>query len=162
MMLSKMISIWESGSGLTNEEIQLLLKNLEPGTKLPLLVDYKCPDNYPKQLIVEIYLNALLKGYKLEFSAWRSIRERGDVTCLKMDERLLRIIVAMSGVVKRRGLDFKFERKFIDFLLLHDNEKEEEDWDHEDCNCIDIGLMDPRLNVFIFYVDRCQRSIYNC
>ena len=38
-MLSKLVSIWESGRGLTDEEIQLLLKNLEPGMKLPLLVD---------------------------------------------------------------------------------------------------------------------------
>ena len=47
------------------------------------------------------------------------MRERGDDTCLKMNERLLRIIRTMSGVIKRRGLDLKFERKFIDFLLLH-------------------------------------------
>ena len=59
----------------------------------------------------------------------RSIKERGDDTCLKMNERLLRIIRTMSGVVKRRGLDLKFEREFLDLLLLYDYEPEEEDWE---------------------------------
>ena len=67
----------------------------------------------------------MLRGYTLpEFNTWRSIRERGDVTCLKMNERLLRIIVTMSGVVKRRGLDLKFERELLDLLLFHDYEPE--------------------------------------
>ena len=65
-MRFKMLDIQDNGEGLTNEEIQLLLKNLEPGMKLPLLVDYKYPDHYPEQLVAEIYLNALLKGYTLE------------------------------------------------------------------------------------------------
>ena len=74
-MRFKMLDIQDSGEGLTNEEIQLLLKNLEPGMKLPLLVDCKYPDHYPEQLVAEIYLNALLKGYTLEFNTWKLIRE---------------------------------------------------------------------------------------
>ena len=55
MMLLKMIDIWENGKDLTDEEIQLLLKNLEPGMKLPSLVDYKYPDRYPEQLRFSLY-----------------------------------------------------------------------------------------------------------
>ena len=62
-----MVSIWRDGEGLTDEEIQLLLKNLEPGMKLPLLVDYRYPDRYAQQLVAEIYLNMLSKGYKMKF-----------------------------------------------------------------------------------------------
>ena len=101
MMLFKMVSIWRDGKGLTDEEIQLLLKNLEPGMKLPLLVDYRYPDHYTQELVAEIYLYMLLKGYKLKFETWRSIKKQGDDTCLKINERLLRIIGTMSGVVKR-------------------------------------------------------------
>ena len=90
MMLFKMVSIWRDGKGLTDKEIQLLLKNLEPGMKLPLLVDYRYPDRYAQQLVGEIYLHMLLKGYKLKFKTWRSIKEQGDDTCLKMCGQALR------------------------------------------------------------------------
>ena len=153
MMLLKMISIWESGRGLTDEEIQLLLTNLEPGMKLPLLVDYKYPDRCPEQLVAETYLNALLKCYTLEFNTWRSIRERGDVTYLKVNERLLRIIITMDRVTGRRGPDLKFELKFIDLLVLHDHESKEEDIDDEDLNCIDIG---PKIECF--HVPLCHTN----
>ena len=134
--------------GLTDEEIHLLLKNLESGMKLPLLIDYRYTDRYTEQLVAEIYSNALLKGYTLDFDAWRSIRERGDDTCLKMNEKLLRTIRTMSGVVKRRVLDLKFERKFIDFLLLHDYEPE------EDFNTITIGFRINGPNIKCFHIPR--------
>ena len=52
MMLSKMINIQDYGEGPTNEEIQILLKSLKPGMKLPLLNDYGCTDHYLEQLII--------------------------------------------------------------------------------------------------------------
>ena len=58
----KMIDIQDCGEGPTKEEIQILLKSLKPGMKLPLLNDYGCTDLYLEQLIAEHYLNGLLEG----------------------------------------------------------------------------------------------------
>ena len=71
-----------------------------------------------------------------------------------MNERLLRIISTMSGVVKHQGLDLKFEREFLDFLLLQDYEPEEEDWDHEDCNIITIGFRINEAKIECFHIPR--------
>ena len=46
MMLLKMIDIAEAGKEPTNEEIQIFLKSLKPGMKLPLFDKYGCPDKY--------------------------------------------------------------------------------------------------------------------
>ena len=80
-MLSKMIDIENAGKCPTNEEIQLLLKSLKPGMKLPLLNDYDCPENYLEQLIAEHYLNGLLEGYTLKFITNRSIEYLGNEPC---------------------------------------------------------------------------------
>ena len=66
MMLSKMINIHDASKDPTNEEIQILLKSLKPGMKLPLLNDYDCTDRYIEQLIAEHFLNGLLEGYALD------------------------------------------------------------------------------------------------
>ena len=60
----------------------------------------------------------------------------------------------MSGVVKRRGLDFKFEREFLDLLLLHDYEPEKDDWDDEDCNCIAIEFRINEAKIERFHIPR--------
>ena len=67
MMLSKMVNINNYGEGPTNEEIEILLKSLKLGMKLPLLIDYFYTEDYPEQLIAEHYLDGLLEGYMLEF-----------------------------------------------------------------------------------------------
>ena len=51
--------------GPTKEEIQILLKSLKPGQKLPLLNNLEYPNHYPDQLVDENYLDRLLEGYTL-------------------------------------------------------------------------------------------------
>ena len=103
-MLSKMISIHNCGGDPINEEIQILLKSLKPGKKLPLLIYYCYPESYPEQLIVENYLNGLLEGYTLEFMTTRSLKEIGGALYLTMNKRLLSIFMVMIHVINRRVL----------------------------------------------------------
>ena len=58
----------------------------------------------------------------------------------------------MSGVVKRRGLRLKFEREFLDLLLLNNYEPEKDDWDDEDCNCIAIGFRINEAKIECFHI----------
>ena len=67
MMPSKMVNINDYNEKPSDENIEMLLKSLKPGKKLPLLTDYFYPYDYPEQLIAEHYLDGLLEGYTLEF-----------------------------------------------------------------------------------------------
>ena len=67
MMLYKMIDIQDHGKEPSEEEIEILIKSLKPGMKLPLLNNYGFPDHYLEKLIAEHYLNELLEGHTLEF-----------------------------------------------------------------------------------------------
>ena len=73
-MRYKMIDIRNCGEGATKEEVQILLKFLKPGMKLPLLNDYGCTCRYLGQLIAEHYLNGLLEGYMLKFMTTRLVK----------------------------------------------------------------------------------------
>ena len=66
----------------------------------------------------------------------------------------------MSGVVKHRGLDLKFECEFLDLLLLHDYEPEKEDWNDEDCNCIAIGFRINEHKIECFHIPP-ESTIYD-
>ena len=72
-MLSKTIEVVDCGYEPTEKEIQILLKSLKPGQKLPLLNDIAHPESYPDQLIDTKYLNKLLEGYTLKFVTNRYI-----------------------------------------------------------------------------------------
>ena len=49
--MSKMMGMCDCGYEPTKEEIQILLKSLKPGQKLPLLNDLKYPEHYYNQLV---------------------------------------------------------------------------------------------------------------
>ena len=108
--------------------------------KLPLLNDYNCKDCYPEQLIAKHYLDGLLEGYMLEFTTTREIKYLGvETPYLKMDERLMNIIMTMIGVIKHQGLNLKFELSTPKGLFLHNHNPENDDIEEDD-GCIDIGL----------------------
>ena len=106
MMLYKTIGIQDHGKEPSEEEIEILIKSLKPGMKLPLLNNYGYPDHYYEQLTAEHCLNELLEGHKLEFVTTRSVKAG---SYLKMNERLTNIIMTTTDVIKRRGLDLNFE-----------------------------------------------------
>ena len=133
LFLSKMVSITDCGEKQTDVEIEILLKSLKSGKKLPLSINYFYADNYPEQLIAENYLDGLLEGYTLEFVAFNSVEKLKGIPYLKMNERLMHIFLTMSDVIKRRGLNLKFEYDYEGGLLLHSYKPD----DNDD---IDIGL----------------------
>ena len=142
MLLPKMIDIEDAGKCPTNEEIQLFLKSLKPGMKLPLPNDYDCPDNYLEQLVAENYLNGLLEGYTLKFITNRSIEYLGDKPCLQINKRFKSIWSTMYDVIKRRELDLSFENNFEDKvgLLLHNYEP-------ASCSCYEDGSIEIGLKI---------------
>ena len=115
MTLSKMI-IYECDQNPTDEEIQIMLKWLKPGKMLPFLNNFEYPNNYTNQLACENYLDRLLGGYTLEFTMKRNVNE----TYLNTKPRLYYICLGMALVIKRRGLNLKFEEKGPFQLLIHD------------------------------------------
>ena len=100
MMLSKMIDVYDCGCEPTKEEIQILLKSLKPGQKLPLLNDLKYLDAYPDQLVVENYLDRLLEGYTLKFVTNRFINEMLPDPYLTTSERLHSILSDIDDVIE--------------------------------------------------------------
>ena len=119
MMLSKMIDLYSCGYELTKEEIQILLKSLKPGQKLPLLNNLKYPDHYPDQLVDENYSDRLLEGYTLKFVTNRIINEMRPDPYLTMNKRLYSILSGIGDVIERRGLDLHFEWNYETGVLLH-------------------------------------------
>ena len=109
MMLSKMIDMYDCDYEPTNKEIQILLKLLKPGQKLPLLNDLECPEDYPDQLVYENYLDRLLEGYTIKFVTDRIIYETMPKAYLTMNRRLYSILWSICDVIKHRDLDFHFE-----------------------------------------------------
>ena len=85
-MLSEMIDVHDCGYKPTKEEIQILLKSLKCGQKLPLLNDLEYPNNYPDQLICENYLDRLLEGYTLKFAMNRIVCEELGKPYLKLNK----------------------------------------------------------------------------
>ena len=110
----KMVDINDYGEGPTDEELEILVRSLKPGKKLPPLTDFFYPANYIEQLIAENYLDGLLEGYTLEFVALNSIGKLKGVSYLSFDEnkRLKCIYLTMCDVIKWRGLDLKFEHEY--------------------------------------------------
>ena len=101
------------------EEIQILLKSLKPGQKLPLLNNLEYPDHYPDQLVDENYLDKLFEGYTLKFVTNRIINETRPEPYLTMNKRLYSILSGIGDVIKCRGLDLDFEWNFETGVLLH-------------------------------------------
>ena len=148
MLRYKMVDIDYDDEKPTNEEIEILVKSLTPGQRLPTLTDFLCPANYTEQLIAENYLDGLLEGHKLKFMVYNLISKRKGDPYLSFDSnpRLKRIYETKCKVIiiKSRGLNLEFEyehdiftfdpkedidgdrvkaefRKYIDSgLLLHD------------------------------------------
>ena len=114
-----MIDIHNCGEGPTKEEIQILLKSLKPGMKLPLLNDYGCTDYYLEQLIAKHYLNGLVEGYMLKFMMTRLIKYLEVIPYLKMNKRLINIFSTVYNVVEHREPDLNFEFDYAGWLLLH-------------------------------------------
>ena len=119
MMLSKMIDVYNCGYEPTKEEIQILLKSLKPGQKLPLLNNLKYPDRYPDQLVNENYLDRLLGGYTLKFVMNRFTNETSPDPYLTMNKRLLSILSGIGDIIERRDLDLSFEWNFNQGVSLH-------------------------------------------
>ena len=114
-----MIDMYNCDYKPTKEEIQILLKSLKPGQKLPLLNDLEYPDAYPNQLIYENYLDRLLEGYILKFVTNRFINEMRPDPYLTTNKRLYSIVLGIGDVIERRGLDLHFEWNFQQGVLLH-------------------------------------------
>ena len=72
---SKM-NISDCGKDPTDEEIEILVKSLMPGQKLPLLYDFADQNYYYEQLVEENYSDRLLEDYELEFITKRIITKR--------------------------------------------------------------------------------------
>ena len=94
-MLFKMIEVYDCGYEPTKEEIQILLKSLKPGQKLPLINDLEYPNHYPDQLVDENYLDRLLEGYTLKFVMNRFINEMLPDPYLPMNKKLYSILSAL-------------------------------------------------------------------
>ena len=114
-----MIDVYDCGHEPTKEEIQILLKSLKPGQKLPLLNDLRYSDDYPDQLICENYLDRLLEGYTLKFVTNRFINETGPDPHLTTNKRLLSLLSGIDDVIERLGVDLHFKWNF-EGVLLHD------------------------------------------
>ena len=95
-----MINIYDCDRSPANEEMQIMLKSLKPGKKLPLLIDFQYPNNYLEQLIDENYLDALLEGYKLKFLKKRNVFEEEGKTYLMTNSRLITICKGIEDVVE--------------------------------------------------------------
>ena len=118
-MIGKHIDINYDHPAPSNYEIETSARSLKPGQELPPLIRIL----YVNQLIAEHYLDELLEGKTLWFDAFNSVvdvyfRFEGNVW-------LYRTYVIMSEVIECRGLNLKFENKYLpDFkcygLLLHD------------------------------------------
>ena len=140
MMLSKMIDVYDCGYEPTKEEIQILLKSLKPGQKLPLLNNLEYPDHYPDQLVNENYLYRLLEGYTLKFVTNRFIDETRPDPYLTMNKRLYSILSGTGDVTKHRGLDRHFEWNFETGVLLHNYKPNfEKGCDHDESDCDECG-----------------------
>ena len=109
-----MIDINDCGEKPNDEEFEILLRSLKPGKKLPPLTDFFYPANYTEQLIAGNYLDDLLEGYTLKFVAFNSIGKLKGVSYLTFNnnKKLKRIYLTMCDVIKRRGLDLKFEYEY--------------------------------------------------
>ena len=110
-----MVNICDCGDKPSNEELKILVRSLKPGKKLPPLTDFFYPTDYIEQLIAENYLDGLLEGFTLELVALNSIGKlKDDTTYLGFNENkgLKRIYRNMCDVIKRRGLNLKFEHEY--------------------------------------------------
>ena len=158
IMLSKMIDMYSCGYEPTKEEIQMLLKSLKPGQKLPLLNDLECLEHYPNQLVYENYFDRLLEGYTLKFVMNRFLNETMSDPHLIMNERLFAILEGIDDSIECRGLDLHFKWNCEEGVLLHNYKPnfgkgcghDDECWPydctksylyrHETDKCIAIGL----------------------
>ena len=95
-----MIDVYDCGYEPTEGEVQILLKSLKPGQKLPLRNDLKRPDLYLEQLAAENYLDRLLEGYTLKFAMNRFINETLSKPYLTMNKRLHSILSDICNVIK--------------------------------------------------------------
>ena len=111
--------MYDCGYEPTKEEIQMLLKSLKPGQKLPLVNDIGHLESYLSQLIDEDYLDRLQEGYTLRFVTNRLIGGMSSDPSLRMNKRLYSILSGIGDVTERRGLDLHFEWNFETGVLLH-------------------------------------------
>ena len=114
-----MIDVCNYDENPTKEEIQILLKSLKPGQKLPLPNNLEYPELYIDQLVYENYLDRSLEGYTLKFLTNRYINKICEVTYLKTNRRLLDILDGICDVIESRDLDFNFEWNSEEGVKLH-------------------------------------------